>query len=96
MNDLNNRNADNLEAIANRTPLTFPYATYLDFANSRKLKITTDLIRDIDEKYFGRFDNEEEFLQAVKDDFGDYWYPTREKIFTDFVCYNKRYFKIKG
>lgn len=95
MNSLATKNADILDGLASKSPLTFPMAAYLDYANSKGLVITAELVRNIESQYFGRFDNEEEFIQAVQGDFGKHLYPTKEKIYEDFVCFNKRYFQVR-
>lgn len=87
------KNLTLLENINEANPVVFPQSAYLDYADYTNETITVSLVKTVDNTYFARFNTEEEFFEAVQQDFGKWAYPTIEDARNDFFEVSNRYYK---
>lgn len=84
---------ENLKGV-NNALFAYPDGAYLDYADFTEAKLDKNLVDIVNNTYFGRFDSDEDLVQAHTEDFGNWERKTNEEILAQYIKTNNRYYFI--
>lgn len=93
LREKNYTSLDNMKATDNAL-FSYPDGVYLDYADFMETKLDKNLVKLVNATYFGRFDNDEDLIQAHTEDFGNWEKLSNEDILNLYVKTNNRYYSV--